>query len=306
MRTNHLPPAWRAGLAGLALTLAPWCASAEDAAAMAPAPRDLAVCADPSNLPYSNDRGEGFENRIASVLADELHASLSYTWNMQRRSFLRRTLNAGACDVVIGLPAGMPGVLQSRPYYTSSYVFVTSRQRGLSLQGFDDPALRGLKIGLQAVGAEGANPPPASALARRGLTDHVTGYSVWGVEADETPQAHIVEAVATGEIDVAIVWGPLAGWMARAQGETLVVTPVASDPQQPQLAFQYAMSLGVRRGDEALLNELQQALDRRQQDIRAILRDYGVPLVGDATPAPQPVAAAPSEHLQTLAATRGE
>lgn len=244
--------------------------------------RVLAVCADPSNLPYSNERQEGFENRIASLVARDLHATLRYTWNMQRRSFLRRTLNAGACDVVMGLPAGLQGVAQSRPYYASSYVFVTARKRNLQLRSFDDEALRGLSIGLQAVGAEGASTPPASALARRGIVDHVVGYPMWGEESDETPQARIIDAVASGEIEVAIVWGPFAGYFAKRHGDDLKLTPVAADALQPALAFRYEISVGVRRGDDALLRELQQVLDRRQPEIHAILEEYGIPLAANA------------------------
>lgn len=240
--------------------------------------RELAICSDPANLPYSNAQREGFENRIATLLADELHATLRYTWNAQRRSFLRRTLHAGACDVVMGLPAGLPGVLQTRPYYASRYALVSLRSRGLAVSGYDDPALRTLRIGLAAVGAEGANPPPAAALARRGLSDQVRGYSVWGSEEDETPQGRIVDAVAQGEIDAAILWGPQAGYFAQRHAGTLDVQPLADDPQQPALAFRYAMALSVRRGDAALRDELQQALDRRAADIRNILESYGVPL----------------------------
>lgn len=240
--------------------------------------RVLAVCADPSNLPYSNDRQEGYENRIAALIATDLNATLRYTWNMPRRSFLRRTLNAGACDVVLGLPQGLQGVLQTRPYYASSYVFVTARRRGLQLTGFDDPALRGLRIGLQAVGAEGANTPPASALARRGIVERIVGFPVWGGANDDDAQAHIVDAVASGEVDVAIVWGPFAGYYARRHGDALDITPVEADPQQPALALRYAMAVGVRRGEEALRDELQQALDRHRGEIDAILHDYGIPL----------------------------
>lgn len=253
-------------------------------AAEAAAPRELAVCSDPANLPYSNERGEGFENRLATLIADELHATLHYTWNLQRRSFLPRTLQAGACDLVMGVPGGLPGVLASRPYYTSTYVFVAARDRGLRFTGFDDPALRGWRIGLQALGAEGANTPPAAALARRGLSAQVVGFEPWGSESDETPQSHIVEAVRHGEIDAAIVWGPIAGYYARPWAAQLALTPVAGDALQPGLAFQYPMSVGVRRGDAALLAEVQAVLDRRQPEIQALLQSYGIPLVTAAVP----------------------
>ena len=303
-RARGRPAQW---LLALAATAAPAFASAADAV-----PRELAVCADPSNLPYSNDHQEGFENRIASLIASDLHATLRYTWNVQRRSFLRRTLRAGECDVVIGLPAGLQGVAQSRPYYASTYVFVTARQRGLQpqlqAQGFDAPALRTLKIGVQALGAEGANTPPAGALARRGIVDHVVGFPMWGEENDETPQARIIDAVASGEIDVAVVWGPFAGYFARRHGDALQVTPATADLQQPALAFRYEMTLGVRRGDDALLAELQQVLDRRGPEIRAILNEYGIPQVAlsaPAVPASQPAAAETGQPIAIVAATTG-
>lgn len=166
-------------------------------AGVAPAPHawaqapvhELAVCADPSNLPFSNEQREGFENRIAQLIADDLHATLRYTWSAQRCSLLRRTLHAGECDGVIGVPGGLRGVLETRPYYASTYVFVTQRSRGLLFQDFDDPALRSMKIGLHALGAEGANTPPAGALARRSMTDNIVGFPMWGEEDEASPPA---------------------------------------------------------------------------------------------------------------------
>lgn len=239
----------------------------------------LRVCADPSSLPYSNERRQGFENRIASLIAKDLGARLEYTWNLQRRSFLRRTLNAGACDVVMNVPDTLSGVLATRPFYTSTYVFVTRRARGLDLHSFDDPRLASLKIGLQALGAGGANTPPGSALGRRGLADNVRGYPVWGRDGEPSPAARIIEAVASGEIDAAIVWGPLAGYFATRQKTALSITSVEPDPLEPGLAFQYSMAIGVRRDDSALRDRLQAVLDRRQPEIDAILAAYGVPRV---------------------------
>lgn len=281
----------------LPATLLGLAAAAQVAGGVDATVRELAVCADPANMPYSNERGEGYENRIADLLASELHAQLRYTWNMQRRSFLRRTLNAHRCDVVIGMPPGIPGLASTRPLYTSSYVFVTARARHAPPKDFDDPALRDMRIGLQALGAEGANPPPAMALARRGLVQHIVGFPMWADEDEESPVARLIDAVAKGDLDVAIVWGPFAGWFARGYGEALQLTPAGPDPQMPALAFSYPMSLAVRRDDSALRDELQAALDRRQQDIAAILRDYRVPLL-DTTP---PTTAASSSSPESKA-----
>ncbi len=198
---------------------------------------------------------------------------------MQRRSFLRRTLQAGLCDVVIGVPTGLKGVTTTRAYYASTYVFVSDQARRLTLGSFDDPALRGLRIGLHALGAEGANTPPASALAARGLADHVVGYPMWGEDAEESPPARLIDAVAAGEVDTAVVWGPYAGYFAQRHPGRLVLATAAGDPRQPTLAFRYEMAVAVRRGETALRDTLQAVLDRRRADIRAILVDYGVPLV---------------------------
>lgn len=284
--------AWLVALAGA-------CTGLSALAAPAPAPgRELLVCADPSNLPYSNQREQGFENALARLLAQELDARLLYDWHLQRRGFLRRTLLAGRCDVVLGVPPGLPGVATTRPYYSSSYVFVTRRDAKAQPAGFDDPVLRDWRIGLQALGVEGANTPPASALARRGIVQGVVGFPMWGVAEDESPPAHLIEAVAQGRIDTAIVWGPFAGYFAKAHGDALTLQPVLSDPLQPGLAFRYDLAVAVRRGDDELLRQLQAALDRREADIRQLLQNHGVPLL----PSPGPALAAPAVPT-ALAAT---
>jgi len=239
----------------------------------------LRVCADPNNLPFSNERGEGFENKIAELLAADLHAELRYTWWAQRRGFFRNTLRAGVCDVVVGVPASFELALTTTPYYRSTYAFVYRKDRRLDVRSFDDEALRKLKIGVQVVGDDGANTPPAHALAARGIVENVRGYTVYGDYARPSPPADIVEAVAAGEVDLGVVWGPQAGYFARRQRVPLAVVPVSPRIDLPFLPFVYDISMGVRRGDDALLADLESFLERRRPDIERILEDYGVPRV---------------------------
>ena len=202
----------------------------------------LRVCADPNNLPYSNQRGEGFENRLAQLVADDLHLRLEYTWWAQRRGFVRNTLRAGRCDVIMGVPTGFDPVLVTRPYYRSTYTFVT-RRTGPHIASFDDPALRRLRVGVQIVGDESANSPPVAALTRRGIVENVTGYTVLGDYREPNPPSRIVRAVADGQVDVAIVWGPLAGYFAKRSSVPLRVEPVS--PEIDRLLASY----GVPRAD---------------------------------------------------------
>jgi mxaJ protein len=242
--------------------------------------RVLRVCADPNNLPFSNDRFEGFENKVAQIVADEMHATVQYTWHPQRRGFIRETLKAGSCDLVVGVPSGYDLVLATKPYYRSTYVFVYPKSRNFQLRSFDDPVLRPLKIGLEEIGADGANTPPAHALVRRGLVRNIVGFKMWDVNSVENPQGRIVDAVAAGEVDVAIVWGPSAGYFARRQpAAALEVVPVSSTTDPPMIPFAFDIAMGVRQGDSALKAELEGILDRRRADIERILEEYGVPLV---------------------------
>jgi quinoprotein dehydrogenase-associated probable ABC transporter substrate-binding protein len=261
-----------------------FCAAVPATQAAEPTPKPvLAVCADPSNLPYSNDKLEGFENRIAAVLAADMHAQLRYTWNEERRSFLRRTLFAGRCDVVISLPTALSSVTTTRPYFVSSYVAVTRRKDARHFAGFADPALRNARIGLQLLGAEGANTPPAMELGRSGFTAHITGFPMWADDDVANPQGRIVDAVATNDIDVAYVWGPFGYYFAKPHGATLLVEPIGADPKWPELAFSYPMGAGVRKDDLALRDRLQTALDRRKSEIYAILQQYGMPIQAPLT-----------------------
>jgi mxaJ protein len=238
--------------------------------------RELRICADPNNLPFSNQALEGFENKVVAVLAEELNARVSYTWWAQRRGFIRNTLKAGICDVVPGTPSNLEMLRTTTPYYRSTYVFVTRAGEPLPAS-LDDDLLRQVKIGVQLIGDDGSNTPPAHALAKRGIAYNVRGYSVYGDYASPNPPAAIIEAVAEGEIDVAIAWGPLAGFFAQRQSVPLRISPVTPQFDGPKLPMVFDISMGVRREDDALRTEIDDALERRRPEIEAILAEFGVP-----------------------------
>lgn len=226
--------------------------------------RTLRVCADPDNLPFSNTRSEGFENRMAELIALNLHATLEYSWWAQRKNFVRDSLNAGKCDLIIGLPAGFPGVMETAPWYRSTYALVYRTGSGRALTSLDDPALEKLRIGVQIVGD--AYSPPAQALARRGIVNNVRGYSLFDAPWE------IIHAVDRGEIDVAIVWGPFAGYFAG----TLAVSPIGAP-------FNYDIAIAFRPDEAALRDEVQNVLDRERKRISKILDDFKVPRPKEAT-----------------------
>src|SRR5215475_4691934 len=241
--------------------------------------KQFRVCADPENLPFSNRRLEGFENKIAALIARELGATPSYVWWGQRRGFIRNTMNASLessrCDVVMGVPAGYDLVQPTKPYYRSTYVFVYPKGKGLQIKSLDDPILKKIKIGVHLFGDDYTNPPPVHELSKRGVVDNVVGFDTF--YSPKNPPNTIIDAVANGKVDVAIVWGPAAGYFAARERVPLEVVPVPSG--KTDLPFAFDMSLGVRKGDEALKAQLEQVLDRKQAEIRKILTDYGVPLI---------------------------
>jgi mxaJ protein len=238
------------------------------------AQRELRVCADPDNLPYSHENGTGFENRIAAIVADELGATLTYTWFPQRRAFMRNTLNAGVCDVVMGVPSGLELALTTAPYYRSTYVFVFRADTAAPYQTFDDARLRTVRIGVQLIGDDLAATPPGYALASRGIVKNVSGFPVYG----ERPQAELMaEAVARGDIDVALIWGPQAAYYARRQTVALALTPAPPVAELGGVPFEFSMSMAVRKSDTALKAELDRVIERRRADLDGVLREYGVP-----------------------------
>ena len=237
----------------------------------------LRVCSDPNNLPFSNDKGEGFENQIAKLVAADLGATVQYTWMPQRRGFIRNTLKARSCALVIGIPAGYDLVETTKPYYRSTYVFVSRADRHLDVTSLDDPRLHGLKIGVQISGDDYDNPPAVQALARRGLYDRVVGYTLYGDYSKPNPPMAIVDGVARGDVDVAVVWGPLAGYAAKHSAVPLELHPVTPAVDPPGNRFTFAIAMGVRKHDRELRAKVEQVLARDGDAIAKILDDYGVP-----------------------------
>jgi mxaJ protein len=240
---------------------------------------ELKVCADPNNLPFSNQAEQGFENRIARLIADDLGDTLTYVWWAQRRGYIGDALNAGLCDLIPGI-ANVEGVLLTYPpYYRSGYVTV-SRPGTPPITSFDDPLLRQLTIGVGLIGDDGANTPPAAALSRRGIIANVRGYSIVGDYTAPNPPVRIIDAVASGDIDVAFAWGPMAGYFARQRGLQVAPLGASLDAEQP-MAFDISMALRLDEG--VLRKRIEEALDRHKTEIDRILADYAVPrLDGEA------------------------
>jgi mxaJ protein len=231
--------------------------------------RELRVCADPNNMPFSSRDQTGFENRIAALVARDLPARLTFVWQRMGRGFVREYLDKAHCDLVVGIPTNYRSVLTTSPYYRSTYVIV-SKQWEPVIPSLDSPALHGLKIGVQVLDEQYT--PPGEALARRGLQGAIVGFETIGDGANS-----IIQAVADQKVDLAIVWGPLAGYFVRRIGHDLRVTPVEPEVDPPGLPFTFAISMGVRKGDLPLRDQLEKILVDRRSDIRAILDEYGVP-----------------------------
>jgi len=242
-------------------------------------PKPLRVCADPNNLPFSNQAGEGFENKLVELAARDLGRKVEYTWWAQRRGYVRNTLKDKRCDVWPGVATQVEMLATTRPYYRSGYVFVTRADRDLDIRSFDDPRLKTLTVGVQMIGDDAANTPPAHALARRGVIGNVRGYMLYGDYSQPNPPAAIVQAVDRGDLDVAVVWGPLAGYFAQRAAHPLRLEPVTPWLDGPQWPMQFDISMGVRREDAELREALDQVLERRASQISGLLAAYKVPLV---------------------------
>jgi mxaJ protein len=239
--------------------------------------RELRVCAEPRNLPFSNTAQEGFENRIARLVADDLKADLANVWLIERRAFIRNGLAAKACDVVIGMPKALSSVRTTRPYYRSTFMLLT-RQDSPAVKDLADPALQAMKIGVQMSGDDGGGTPPSYMLANLGLADRLRGFPMYDDYTGENRPARIIDALSAGDIDAAAVWGPLAGYFAPRASTPLRAVALQGPAAGPmQMSFDIAMA--VRKDDVALAQELDDVIARRGSDIDAILRDYRVPML---------------------------
>ena len=236
------------------------------------------VCADPENMPFSNKALQGLENRLADLLAADFGTKPSYVWWGQRQGFIRNTMNAtlesGRCDIVMGVPVGYDLVRPTAPYYRSTYVFVYPRGKH-AIKSLDDPILKKLKIGVHLLGNDYENPPPVHELGKRHIVDNVVGFNTF--YSAENPPSTIIDAVASGKVDVAVVWGPLGGYFAARQKVPMEVVPIPSKPGDLPMAFEIAM--GVRKGNDALYARVQQALTKHRADIDRILKEFNVPVL---------------------------
>jgi mxaJ protein len=241
----------------------------------------LRICADPNNLPFSNRAEQGLENRLARILTHDLSTQLEYVWFSERKNFLQNSLNANLCDAVLGVPVDIAEALVTRPYYRSTYVMVTRVDRASKIESLYDPGLKDLRIGLHIVEDDYA--PPGHLLASEGLSKQIVGYSLYGAYGETNPPARLIEAVANGDVDLAIAWGPLAGYFASRAAVRLVIRPVSPIRFQ-MFPFTYAIGVAVRKEDVALQSAIQRVLDKECQRIRALVKEYAFSPLGEEGP----------------------
>ena len=234
----------------------------------------LRVCADPANMPFSNDKGEGFENKIAEMVAGELKVPVEYTWFPQATGFIRQTLAAKRCDVVMGYAQGDELVLNTNPYYRSTYALVY--RPGAGLDGVDrlaDARLSGKRIGVVA------GTPPATVMAGLGLIQQAKPYPLLVDRRYDSPGERMIGDIRSGDIDAGVLWGPMAGYFAARGGDKLAVVPLTKETACARLA--YRITFGVRQLEDDWKRQLNALIARRQGDIDAVLLEFGVPLLDE-------------------------
>ncbi len=248
--------------------------------------QELRVCAYADSLPFSNRERQGFENKIAELVAGQLGAKLATTWWPRPEGLIRHALNSGLCDVVIGVPRELASVETTQPYYWSSYVFISRADRNLDISSIKDPRLKHLRIGVETISGDRFYTPPARMLTQAGIVDNLIGYSADEIGAKPPGRARIIADLARGTIDVAAIWGPVGGPFAQQSGIPLKVVPIGNYEMFSNrlahfslAAFQYDIAMGVRRGDDGLRRALDRAIAAKQPQITQLLRRFGVPLI---------------------------
>jgi len=238
-------------------------------------PGILRVCNDPDNMPFSNQKEEGFENKIAQLIAKDWKAKLDYVWYPTRRGYFR-ILNGMYCDLIIQAPGGLDMAGTTTPYYRSGYVFVTRQDGKLAdIKSLADPRLKKARIGVTLLPSD-EQLPPTMALSHYGVVGNLHGYHGW--YNDEDRPEDIVNAVANDSVDVAIVWGPLAGYFAKRSKVPLKITPLGERDSLADVPFRYNIAMAVRRSDKELRDSLERTLKEKAPEIQAVLKEYGIPM----------------------------
>jgi quinoprotein dehydrogenase-associated probable ABC transporter substrate-binding protein len=234
----------------------------------------LRVCADPANMPFSNDKNEGFENKIADIVAAELKVPVEYTWFPQATGFIRQTLIAKRCDVVIGYAQGDELVLNTNHYYRSTYALLYRAGTGLDgVVSLADPRLKDRRIGVIA------GTPPASIMAQLGLIQRAKPYPLMVDRRHDSPGERMINDIRSGDIDAGVLWGPIAGYFAAKGGDKLLVVPLLKETGTPRMA--YRITFGVRNLEDDWKHQLNAVIAKRQSDIDALLLQFGVPLLDE-------------------------
>ena len=234
----------------------------------------LRVCADPANLPFSNDKKEGFENKIADIVGEELKVPVEYTWFPQVTGFLRNTLFAKRCDLVVGTGQGDPSLLNTNALYGSTYALLYKPNSGLDgVDSLLDPRLKDKRIGVVA------GTPPSNLIAKAGLMAKAKPYQLVVDRRYDSPAEDMVKDIRSGDIDAGVLWGPIGGYFANKGGDKLTVVPLIKDAQGNRMEFRITM--GVRQGDDLWKRQLNDIIRKRQGDIDKVLLEYGVPMIDD-------------------------
>lgn len=235
----------------------------------------LRVCADPGNIPFSNQKGEGFENKIAELLAKEMGVPVTYTWFPQAIGFVRNTLGAGVCDLVIGAAQGEELMQNTNHYYKSSYVLIVKADSELKdLQSLDDPRLQDKALGVIA------GTPPATIMAMNGLMGKARPYALMVDRRFDAPAEKMIADINSGEIAAGILWGPMGGYYAKQNGAPLAVIPLVHETKGPRMS--YRITMGMRRNEQEWKHQMNELIAKKQNEINAILLSYGVPLLDES------------------------